>query len=454
VVLAAVATIAACLPAWSFGQREHLIAIWFLPYVFVSAAWLASAPVPATARWAAGVLLGLAVSLKPHYALAVLLIEAAVAIERRSLRGLVRPVLLWALAVGVGYVLLVVIAYPAFFTFAIPLAQRYYPAYSALLVPSSHLAYAVVLVAMLAVAGRSGAAAIRTRLLVLAALGAYAAFLVQLKGWPYHFLPAKTLVFAAVAVGLPAGARAWLLGRVAAPRQRQVSAVACGVCVAGAVLLTWGQWDAFQQTRQARVIRNVEGYLATLDRAHPDRRFVALSLSLFPAFPINEMLHAEWSSRFSCLWMLPAIMEAEARAAQGGERGDPLGRAYLERAISDDFDRWRPDVVLVERSRQVSTLDQLLKSERFRRVWSDYRLVGRIEYFEVFERAREAPAESTSTAVEHVDAQRNKEALAAPAAPVRLQRGAQDRPLGDEAGVAPVVGAVGGENPDSAAERR
>jgi hypothetical protein len=214
------------------------------------------------------------------------------------------------------------------------------------------------------------------------------------------------------------------------------------------------QWDAFQQTRQARVIRNVEGYLATLDRAHPDRRFVALSLSLFPASPINEMLHAEWGSRFSCLWMLPAIMEAEERAAQGGERGDTRGRAYLEGAISEDFDRWHPDVVLVERSRQVSTLDQLLKSERFRRVWRDYRLVGRIEYFEVFERVREAPAESTSAAVEHVDAQRDKEALAAPAAPVRLQRGAQDRPLGGEAGVAPVVGAVGGEYPDSAAERR
>ena len=384
----------------------------------------------------------------------MLLIEAGVAVERRSLRGLVRPVLLSALAVGVGYVLLVVVAYPAFFTFAIPLAQRYYPAYSALQVPSSHLAYAVVLVVMLAVAGRSGAAAIRTRLLVLAALGAYAAFLVQLKGWPYHFLPAKTLVFAAIAVGLPAGVRAWLLARVAAPRQRQVAALACGVCVAGAVLLTWRQWDAFQQTRQARVIRNVEGYLATLDGAHPDRRFVALSLSLFPGFPINEMLHAEWSSRFSCLWMLPAILEAEARAAQGGERGDPLGRAYLERAISDDFDRWRPDVVLVERSRQVSTLDQLLKSERFRRVWRDYRLVGRIEDFEVFERVRPAPAESTSAAVEHVHAHRDETALAAPAAPVRLQRGAQDRALGGEAGVAPVVGAVGGEDPDPAAERR
>ena len=157
-VLAAVATIAACLPAWNFGQREHLIALWFLPYVFVSAAWLGGAPVPATVRWAAGVLLGLAVSLKPHYALAVLLIEAGIAVERRSLRGLVRPVLLTALAVGIGYVLLVVVAYPAFFTFAVPLAHRYYPAYSALQVPPSHLAYAVLLVAMLAVTGRSGAA--------------------------------------------------------------------------------------------------------------------------------------------------------------------------------------------------------------------------------------------------------------------------------------------------------
>ena len=127
VVLAAVATIAACLPAWNFGQRDHLIVLWFLPYVFVTAAWVAGAPVPATLRWAAGVLLGLAVSLKPHYALAVLLIEAGVAVDRRSLRGLVRPVLLSALAVGTSYVLLVVVAYPAFFTLRGPAGPAVLP---------------------------------------------------------------------------------------------------------------------------------------------------------------------------------------------------------------------------------------------------------------------------------------------------------------------------------------
>ena len=237
-VLAAVATIAACLPAWNFGQREHLIVLWFLPYVFVSAAWLAGAPVPATVRWAAGVLLGLAVSLKPHYALAVLLIEAGIAVERRSLRGLVRPVLLSALAVGVGYVLLVVVAYPAFFTLRDPAGPCATTRPIARCRSRPHT-WPMPSCWWRCWPSRADPAppASRTRLFVLAALGAYAAFLVQLKGWPYHFLPAKTLVFAALAVGLPAGARAWLVTRVAAPRQRQVAALACGACVAGAVLL-------------------------------------------------------------------------------------------------------------------------------------------------------------------------------------------------------------------------
>jgi hypothetical protein len=454
VVLTAIATVAACLPAWNFGQRDHLIVLWFLPYVFVSAGWLTGAAATATVRWAAGVLLALAVSLKPHYAIAVIVIEAGVAVERRSLRGLFRPVLRSALAVGVGYVLLVVIAYPAYFTVAIPLAQRYYPAYGALQIPPSHLFYVLVLGAALVAARQSGAAAIRTQVVVLAALGAYGAFVAQLKGWPYHFLPAKTLVCAALAVGFTAGGRRWLLGRVAPARQRQVAALACAGCVAGAVVLTWRQWDTFHQTRQARVIRNVQGYLAALERGHRDRRFVALSLSLFPGFPINEMLRAEWSSRFSCLWMLPAILEAEKRAAEGSEASDPLARAYLERAVCDDFDRWRPEVVLVERSRQVSALEQLLRSERFRRVWRDYRLVGRIEYFEVFERVDPARTGSASAAIQHVDAHRDEQPLAVPAAPVRLQRRAEDGALGGEAGVAPVVGAVGREDPDASAEAR
>jgi hypothetical protein len=436
-VLVLSATLVACLPAWNFGQREHLILLWFTPYLFSTAAWLAGSPAPTLVRRLAGVMLGLAIALKPHYALAVGLIEVGIAVERRSLRSLLRPAILAAVAVDAGYLLLVAICWPAYFTFAVPLAQRYYHAYSAFKASPSHLAYAVILVGALLAAGRSGVAAIRAHLFALAALGAYGAFVVQHMGWPYHFLPAKTFALLAVVVAVPSAWRRMVsrVPRLAGPR---IVILASVLCVAGAGALSWWQWQSFERTRQARVIRNVEGYLAALDVGRREPRFMALSLTLFPAFPVNEMLHARWSSRFSCLWMLPGIMDAEAAGS-----GDPAGRQYLEGAVCDDFDRWRPDLVLVEDSKQVSTLDQLLKNPRFRRIWSEYRLVGRVEYFDVFRRIpAPAPPPSATAAVEAVDAQGGEAAAAVRPAAARLDGRPQDGPLGRDAGVAPIVGAI------------
>jgi hypothetical protein len=282
----------------------------------------------------------------------------------------------------------------------------------------SHLVYGLILVGTVLAAGGTGMAAARTRLFALAATGAYAAFFIQHMGWPYQFLPAKTFVFLAVAFSLPAVWQARLPRLMPAAQPRLVAAL-CAVSLVGALGLAWLQWSLFAQTRQARVIRNVDAFLKTLDAGPGEPRFAALSLTLFPAFPINEMLRARWSSRFSCLWMLPGILDAEAEAAEGRGGGDAAGRRYLEGAISDDFDRWQPDLVLVEESRQVSALDQLLRSPRFRRIWDRYRLVGRVEYFQVF---RRVPASSTSAAgaVQTIDPHGREPAAGVPAAPGRL----------------------------------
>jgi hypothetical protein len=453
-VLAVVAVLLTCLPAWHFGQREHLILLWFTPYIFASAGWLAGVPAPPVVRHAAGVLVGLAVALKPHYGIAIVLVEAGIALRRRSLSGLVRPTLVSAAVVGALYLLAVTIWFPAYFSFAVPLARRYYHAYSALQVPVSHAVYGLILVGSVLGAGRAGIAAIRAQLFALAAMGAYAAFLIQHMGWPYHFLPAKTFVFMVVAVSLPAAWRT-LLPRLAAAHRPRLVAASCILCLAGAGALSWLQWAAFEQTRQARVIRNVSSYLAALDVGQGEPRFAALSLTLFPAFPVNEMLHAQWSSRFSCLWMLPGILDSEAESVDGQPARDPIGRQYLEGAVSDDFDRWRPDVVLVEESRQVSALDQLLKSPRFRRIWSDYQLVGRVEYFQVFRRiAPPAPSASAAAAVQALHAHGGEAPAAVPSAAGRLEGGPQYRALGREARVAPVVGTIGVDKPHPAAEAR
>jgi hypothetical protein len=140
----------------------------------------------------------------------------------------------------------------------------------------------------------------------------------------------------------------------------------------GAQLVAWGRSD---------LRRTLAPVVATGPLA-------ALSLSLFPAFPVTEMVRAEWGMRFSCLWPLPAIIEAE-RA--NGVQADPddTGRRFLQDAVAEDFERWRPELVLVQETYQFEMLGELSKDARFRQIWQLYRRVGEVEYFQVFERIKD-----------------------------------------------------------------
>lgn len=336
-LLTSIAAVFACLPAYQFGQREHFIVLWLTPYLLATAASLAGDPAPAAVRRIAGVLLGLALALKPHYVVAVLLVEAAVVAHQRTPRALVRPVLVSGAAVCAAYLVAIAVFSPGFFGVAVPLALRYYHSYSELQFQPIHLVYGVAVVFAVALTSQPRVAALRCRLLALAGAGAYVAYLVQDRGWPYHFLPAKTFFLLSIAGAVAAVAHR----RLEALRNPATRPLALRAASLAMVLVTvgfaWQQAWAFQGTRQARIVRNVERYLAGIDFGPGERRFAALSLTLFPAFPVTELVQARWCSRFSCLWILPGVIEAETRLASNGPP-DPAGRPYLETAVCDDFD--------------------------------------------------------------------------------------------------------------------
>jgi hypothetical protein len=63
----------------------------------------------------------------------------------------------------------------------------------------------------------------------------------------------------------------------------------------------------------------------------------------------------EWGSRFMCLWMLPAILNAE-RAADLNGTAEPAAMrdaaALTRNAVAADLARWQPNPVLVARARR------------------------------------------------------------------------------------------------------
>lgn len=398
-LLVFLAWVYACLPAYNYGQREHFIVLWLTPYILAAAQRALDRSRPPSHEMIAGLLLGATLCLKPHYLLAALLVEGGVLLSRRSLRAIIGPTALTAAATLLLYAVVLVWRYPALFTFAAPLARHYYPAYGVLQIRAVHVWYLGTALAAALLTRRPAPAAVTCRLFVLAGTGAFLAFVLQGKGWPYHFLPAKSFFGAAIVVALLSGLSAiverWPTVTLTLRRRPGVAAIGAVLVAGVATLSSVHDVQNFYQTRNARVVQNVAQYLNAIDLGGAPRRFAALSPSLFPAFPVNELIRGEWSSRFSCMWLLSGIVEAERAGVQPPPIGSQPGRAWLEDAMSEDFERWRPELVLVETSRQQPVLAELLKSERFQAIWSQYRVVGDVEYFRVYQRIHTPVARST-----------------------------------------------------------
>ena len=377
----------ACLPGLMFGQREHLVVLGFVPYLIASGLRAAHVPITRMRGAVVGIALSLAVSIKPHYALAIPLVELAVCRYQRTWRSLIRTD-----SVAGALSLLVVqglaaIQFPGYLSFAVPLALNYYQAYGNVHVLPSYVVYLAGAVAALAVPGLPRHMAIQRTVFMLGATGAIGAYILQGQGWEYQFLPAQTFLILVVGItGLP-----HLVGLLERMRPDTVSAprtvvmwtwLAC--MVAAVAVATTVRTVRINRHERARIVTNVRD---TVQRTWPPGRphtMASMTLSLFPASPVAELIGAEWASRFSCLWLLPGITEHE-RAVRAGTEQPKDGRAYLESAVVEDFARWRPTLVLVERE-QPRVLDEILKASAFRDEWRHYRSAGVVESVEVFVR--------------------------------------------------------------------
>ncbi len=189
------------LPFYAFAQREHIALAAISPMLCVYAARAAGRNVYARDALIAGLAGGVAVVIKPHFALALALPFAFVLWRLRDSRERFQLVFaaenLAVIGVAAIYAVVVFWRFPAFLHNEMPLLTTLYaPAKWPLLVilcgPSCLLFAIGALGAALLAGSRTGQPFIAIPL--LASLGFIAAAIVQGKGWPYHGYPAIALI--------------------------------------------------------------------------------------------------------------------------------------------------------------------------------------------------------------------------------------------------------------------
>ena len=393
------------LPGIDFGQREHLFSALVLPYLFAAVRFLAGRPLEPRSGLAVGALAGLGIALKPYFAVLPFAVELALLLARRSGKSLQRAEP-WAIAgVHVIYVASVLLFAPGY----LAVVEMAMPVYNAYNVPPEFVnaataAAAVAGLSALLLRRRSSEPPGRSVWLVACIAGLAVGYL-QRKGWDYHFLPA--LVFSAAFFGHVVLSRLYAFPPGRSPHVPRSPALPIALLVTTAVgFLVSATWQSFGAGREGKTLNRVLSSLVA-ERA-ADKPILVLSSSVNPSFPVVNLSGARWAHRFCCMWVLPAVYTDEEKAQtpfpyHTREQMSGLERFALD-ALVEDMASAMPVLLIVDMGRSkfafgrtaFNYLEYFHRDPRFARMLREYRFLGDIGVFRVYERRSPGGGEPTS----------------------------------------------------------
>jgi hypothetical protein len=333
------AAVLTVLPAHAFGNRDPIALIAFFPWLAVCAVRAMRRPVALEHALIGGVCSALAVTIKPHFVLAVLLAAVAAALCAKSWRVLLAFENWVAAALVLAYGVAVAVAFPAFMDL-LPMIAAVYgarPFPVADMIPAFALWLAIV--GMIFDLRRRATFEPPFCVLLAASCGCALSFLVQGKGWPYHSVPMLSLALLALAIAgdwfaLPQATAAAGNGRGWWARTT-IAGVLVGSC------FCWNNRAA-----------DVASLAAKVRPLSPHPTMLAITSDISVGHPLVREMGGVWVGRVCSNWIANGVLlrrRFETLDAKTAARLDAY-EAFDRAMLVEDIARSRPDVILVEKA--------------------------------------------------------------------------------------------------------
>ncbi len=360
------------LPIGEFAQREHLLLLFALPYLYCALLGDDKLQLSATERILLGLTATFGLALKPYF----LLIPAAIVLVG-SFKKLFRRIFALenlGLAIGlISYAGFVVIIHPEYFSDVLGVAPKVYGVYGepakAVLLRSELIALLMLMVLYFL----KGAP--RDRIsgrLTAASFGALLAYLIQFKGWDYQAIPLAHFV-SLTAI--------WVAHAKGIFSRREIPAAILSLAIVATTLGVHVLPGPYKPATTERFSQYVD---------RPDRRMVVYSTNVWASFPFVNAVKGDWSSRFPAQWIVPGAYQAlkstdcDALPARCLEYEEIL--FDVRKANVEDFLRYRPELVFVDVREQKSYFGgvpfdyiQFLREEpSFGEAWSKCKKIGSV----------------------------------------------------------------------------
>ncbi|HEY9507426.1 MAG TPA: hypothetical protein VIQ27_15760 [Gemmatimonadales bacterium] len=340
-------------PGNDYGQREHLLIAFALPYVFLAAGRIDGRKADPGPAFAAGVLAGTGLALKPHFFFLWAATEGFAVWRTRRTRP--SPEAMGTIGFLTVYAGAAALFTPDFFRMALLLGPAYtgfghYSFVTVLVTARGVTESALALLACFALYRHSRHPTLWL-VIAIALLASFMAGAAQLKGWSYHFLPARVFASLLLALAVVDVRRA-----PANMVQRLYASIAFAAVGAG---LFWATSMGFVRILHRDPARQYEqaqlNQLVAAVRRHVPAggSLYVFSYTIGSSFPLVNESGVRWASRFPHLWIIEAAYHDQLNRApplrwHTAAEMKPAER-YLNDAVAKDLARYRPDVVMVLR---------------------------------------------------------------------------------------------------------
>ncbi|MFO1185756.1 MAG: hypothetical protein U1E56_13375 [Bauldia sp.] len=385
-ILLATAAVLLIAPGYDFGQREHTMLIVAVPYAVLAALRREAVPLAAGLAFGVGAFAALGFCLKPHFLLVPALLEVWLLMATRRWLGWFRAETAVLGLLALAYLAAIRLFAPDYLAQVLPDALAGYWAYNSdlltVIVAVARDTLPALAVTGLLVAVGGGRPAPLTMALLVAAAGATLGALAQLKGWPYHLLPAAGLIAVA---GL---SQAALTGRPAAAGGAYLGAVGFFLVLIAMPSLRLAT-DTAAGGRVAALTQAMRQHAAADETVYA---FVTSPRDVHPA-ALAAGRHFAYTS--CCLHLVPAATRLGEVAPGEAARVNAVAEAQAADLVAA-LRRKPPAVILVDAAPEklgfagrFDYLDWFARVPGFDAFWAGYAESAAVDSYRVFHRRRD-----------------------------------------------------------------
>jgi hypothetical protein len=373
------------IPAYEFGQREHVFLTLALPYFIAQSFSPTGLRVPAFEKLVLGLVAACGIVLKPHFVFPGLLLVATLCLQQRSYRPLLDFSNITIAVSLAAYAILVAVAHTEYLTVILPIGVQVYSSISdgAYTITSRAVEPLIFVIAAATIGATSPP--LRDSLMAMSGMmiGFILTFIIQLKGWEYHLLPFECAALPLAALSLSLSSHRF--------RTRPLHLLV--IVLVPAVLVTraayYGAYTNIYRDTLERELKDSEVDLR-------GKSILAFTTDVGGAFPLINETGARWVGRYPYQWIIAGAMARKAgpECSEGRSTCSELDDLlqYARRTNVDDLVNNSPDAIIVDASPLKSFfppapfdyVEFLGKDPRFFAAWTQYTKVADAFGYEVW----------------------------------------------------------------------